>query len=226
MKLLAGILLASGLFLGSADTSDLSNEISNSEQIDQSVENNEENNTTNDSTAISSEEQVEQTEFQKLLEQWLNGEIELDDITIEKIYEKLSPVAEEELDKVLQKYIEDSEERQKVVGVLMAVLGATLSFLAMLIFTKGIKKENVKANINNETFSKTSKLLATAVEESKDDIKKLREITESNQQANEKTQQLLVESLESLERKFNAVMGVLEIVYNKEGANDEKATQE
>ena len=96
----------------------------------------------------------------------------------------------------------------------------------MLIFTKGIKKENIKANINNETFSKTSKLLATAVEESKDDIKKLREITESNQQANEKTQQLLVESLESLERKFNAVMGVLEIVYNKEGANDEKATQE
>ena len=223
MKLLAGILLASGLFLGSADSSDLSNEISNSEQIDQSVENNENSEVSSTDTSITTEEQ---TEFQKLLEQWLNGEIELDDITIEKIYEKLSPVAEEELDKVLQKYIQDSEERQKVVGVLMAVLGATLSFLAMLIFTKGIKKENVKANINNEIFNKTSKLLATAVEESKDDIKKLREITESNQQANEKTQQLLVESLESLERKFNAVMGVLEIVYNKEGANDEKATQE
>lgn len=158
----------------------------------------------------------EKNELLQLLEQWVNGEIELDEATAQMIKEKLAPVLENNIDKLLANYIEESEERQKVTAVIMAVLGALASFLVMLIFTKGIKKNNLTATINNETFSKSSKVIESSIAESKKDIKKLYEIIDSNKELNDKTQQVVMQMTESFEKQIKAIMGVIKITY-KEG---------
>ena len=133
----------------------------------------EESTTIEDTTEITTEDvltEEDKAELLELLEQWVNGEIELDEATAQLIKDKLSPVLEQNLDKLLAKYIEESEERQKVSGVIMAVLGALGSFLVMLLFTKGIKKNNLKATINNESFSKSAKIMSETIADNKKEI--------------------------------------------------------
>lgn len=177
---------------------------------------------TTEETTLTDEEKAELLE---LLEQWANGEIELDEATAQLIKEKLSPVLEENLDKLLANYIEESEERQKVSAVIMAVLGALLSFLVMLLFTKGIKKNNLKATINNETFSQSSKVISKSVEESKKNIANLKELIDSNKDINEKTQEMVLQMTTTFEKQINAIMGVLKLTY-KEGVENEEQQEE
>lgn len=167
----------------------------------------------------------EKAEMLELLEKWVNGEIELDEATSQLIKDKLAPVLEENIDKLLAKYIEESEERQKVSAVIMAVLGALGSFLVMLLFTKGIKKNNLKATINNETFSQSSKVISKSVEESKKDIAKLKELIDSNKDINEKTQEMVLQMTATFEKQINAIMGVLKLTY-KEGVENEEQQEE
>ena len=223
MSIISKILLGAGLIFTNPVNSDLTSNFDESEQIYQESEivENSSVSGTNTSEIV---EDAEQTELQKLLEQWINGEIELDDITLQKIYAKLKPVTEEQIDKILQNYIAESEERQKVTGIVMAVLGALLSLLAISIYLKKIRDEGKKATINNETFSQSSKLIEKSIKESKDDIIEIKKIIDSNQVSNEKINQLLLKTLGSMENKFSALMGVMKIVY-KEGATDGKEVQ-
>lgn len=189
----------------------------------------EESTTIEDTTEITTEEvltEEEKAELLELLEQWANGEIELDEATAQLIKEKLAPVLEENLDKLLANYIEESEERQKVSAVVMAVLGALGSFLVMLLFTKGIKKNNLKATINNESFSQSSKVISKSVEESKKDIAKLKELIDSNKDINEKTQEMVLQMTATFEKQINAIMGVLKITYKEGVENEEEAPKE
>ena len=223
MSIISKILLGAGLIFTNPVNSDLTSNFDESEQIYQESEI-VENSSVSDTNTSEIVDDAEQTELQKLLEQWINGEIELDDITLQKIYAKLKPVTEEQIDKILQNYIAESEERQKVTGIVMAVLGALLSLLAISIYLKKIRDEGKKATINNETFSQSSKLIEKSIKESKDDIVEIKKIIDSNQVSNEKINQLLLKTLESMENKFSALMGVMKIVY-KEGASDGKEAQ-
>lgn len=223
MSIISKILLGAGLVFTNPVNSDLTSNFDESEQIYQESEI-VENSSVSDTNTSDIVDDAEQTELQKLLEQWINGEIELDDITLQKIYAKLKPVTEEQIDKILQNYIAESEERQKVTGIVMAVLGALLSLLAISIYLKKIRDEGKKATINNETFSQSSKVIEKSIKESKDDIIEIKKIIDSNQETNEKVNELLLRTLESMENKFSALMGVMKIVY-KEGATNGKEAQ-
>ena len=182
----------------------------------------EESTTIEDTTEITTEDvltEEDKAELLELLEQWVNGEIELDEATAQLIKDKLSPVLEQNLDKLLAKYIEESEERQKVSGVIMAVLGALGSFLVMLLFTKGIKKNNTKATINNETFSKSAKIMSDTIADNKKEIKEMRELLEQNNKSYMNILDLIENSAKQIEKNNNAIMGILKLTY-KEGAEN------
>lgn len=178
-----------------------------------------EESTTTETTTEDVLTEEEKTELLELLEQWVNGEIELDEATIQLIEEKLAPVLEQNLDKILAKYIEESEERQKVSAVVMSVLGALLSFLVMLLFTKGIKKNNLKATINNETFSKSAKIMSDTIADNKKEIKEMRELLEQNNKSYMNLLELIEKSAKQTEKNNNAIMGILKLTY-KEGAEN------
>jgi hypothetical protein len=178
--------------------------------------------TTETTTEITTEDiltEEDKAELLELLEQWVNGEIELDEATAQLIREKLAPVLEQNLDKLLAKYIEESEERQKVTAVAMAVLGALCSFLVMLLFTKGIKKNNLKATINNESFSKSAKIMADTIADNKKEIKEMREMLEQNNKSYMNLLDLIEKAAKQTEKNNNAIMGVLKLTY-KEGAEN------
>lgn len=161
----------------------------------------------------------EKAELLELLEKWANGEIELDEATAQLIKEKLAPVVEENIDKLLAKYIEESEERQKISGVAMSLLCALCSFLVMLLFTKGIKKNNLKATINNETFGKSAKIMSDTIAENKKDIKEMKEMLAENNKSYMNLLDLIEKTAKQTEKNNNAIMGVLKLTY-KEGAEN------
>ena len=138
MGAISKLLLGFGLLFTSVETnvetSDLTSENETSDEIVVDEENVENNNVSDSNT-----NEIEQTELQKLLEQWLNGEIELDDITLEKIYTKLGAVSQDEIDKVLAKYIEDAEQREKLTTILSALITAALSALVIAMYLRKIK---------------------------------------------------------------------------------------
>lgn len=167
----------------------------------------------------------EKAEMLELLEKWANGEIELDEATAQLIKDKLAPVLEENIDKLLAKYIEESEERQKVSAVIMSVLGALGSFLVMLLFTKGIKKNNTKATINNETFGKSAKIMSDTIAENKKDIKEMKEMLADNNKSYMNLLNLIEKTAKQTEKNNNAIMGVLKLTY-KEGVENEEQQEE
>ena len=183
----------------------------------------EESTTIEDTTETTTEETIltdeDKAELLDLLEQWVNGEIELDEATAQLIKEKLSPVLEQNIDKLLSKYIEDLEERQKVSAVAMSVLGALFSFLVMLLFTKGIKKNNTKATINIETFSKSAKTMSDTIANNKQEIKEMKEMLKQNNQSYIDLLDLIEKAAKQTEKNNNAIMGVLKLTY-KEGAEN------
>ena len=222
MGLISKVLLSVGMLFASADTS----EIEESEQIyseSEIVENNSVSET--DSSIVEDEEVIENAEQQELVEllnKWLNGEIELDEVTLQKIYDKLNLVTEEQVNKALENYIVDSEERQKVSGIIMAVLGALLSFLAMTIYLKKIKNQGAVATINNETFSQSSKLIKEQVAESKNDIAEMKKVIEDDRTLREKSDELIKQSMATMQKQFEGIIGVLKITYNVGDENEEQ----
>lgn len=216
MKILALLFAGSMLFNPvSYEQTTETTEIVDETHSDTSQESNE---TTNDQTILTEEEKAE---LLQLLEQWVNGEIELDEATIQLIKEKLGPVVEQNVDKILQNYIEDLEERQKVSALVMALFGALCSFFVMLLFTKTIKKNNLKATINNETFSKSSQIMANSIAENKNDIKEMKQLLENNEKSYNNLLKLFENSAKITDKQFNAIMGILKITY-QEGATNEQ----
>lgn len=207
MKLLAMLLLSGNLFLATTG----------------SVEINE--TPTEEVSEIVSEENTgqEQTELQQLLEQWLNGEIDLDDITLQKIYDKLGAVSQEDIDIMLQKYIENAEEREKVSTVIYAVLTAVLTALVVAIFLRKIKKQGVTATINNETFSKSSVIMKETVAKLKEDFDKLYDIVKDNSEKTDKFVEVVKEASKLTENQLKGIIGVLKIHY--QGIDDNEQTK-
>ena len=226
MGLISKVLLSVGMLFASADTS----EIEESEQLyseSEIVENNSVSET--DSSIVEDEEVIENAEQQELVEllnKWLNGEIELDEVTLQKIYDKLNLVTEEQVNKALENYIVDSEERQKVSGIIMAVLGALLSFLAMTIYLKKIKNQGAVATINNETFSQSSKLIKEQVAESKNDIAEMKKVIEDDRTLREKSDELIKQSMATMQKQFEGIIGVLKITYNVGDENESEEQKE
>ena len=215
MGAISKLLLGFGLLFTNIETSDLTSENETSDEIvvdEENVENN------NDSDSNTNE--IEQTELQKLLEQWLNGEIELDDITLEKIYTKLGAVSQEEIDKVLAKYIEDAEEREKLTTILSALITAALSALVVAIYLRKIKAQGLQATINNKTFSESSKVIKANVETLKKDVIDIKEVVESNKRSSDELNQTVLKSLELIDNQFKGLAGVLKINYR--GLEDEQ----
>lgn len=223
MSVLGKVVLCFGMLFANTDTSDLTSDISENEQIYSESEIVENNNVSDTDTSISEEEQSELVE---LLNKWLNGELELDEATLQKLYDKLEVVTEEQVNKTLEKYIEDSEERQKVSGIIMAVLGALLSFLAMTIYLKKIKNQGAVATLNNESFSKSSKLIKEQVAESKKDIADIKKVIEDDRTLREKSDELIKKSMEQMQKQFEGIIGVLKITYNVGDENESEEQKE
>ncbi len=170
---------------------------------------------------IVSEENTEQeqTELQQLLEKWLNGEIELDDISLQKIYDKLGAVSQEDIDIMLEKYIEDAEEREKVSTVIYAVLTAVLTALVVAIFLQ--KKQGMTATINNETFSKSSVVMKETVAKLKEDFDKLYNIVKDNSEKTDKFVEAVKEASKLTEDQLKGIIGVLKIHYQEVDENEQ-----
>lgn len=207
MKLLAMLLLSGNLFLATTESVEINE--TPTEEISEVV--NEENT------------EQEQTELQQLLEQWLNGEIELDDISLQKIYDKLGAVSQEDIDIMLQKYIENAEEREKVSTVIYAVLTAVLSALVVSIFLRKIKKQGMTATINNETFSKSSVVMKETVAKLKEDFDNLYNIVKDNSEKTDKFVEVVKEASKLTENQLKGIIGVLKIHY--QGIDDNEQTK-
>ena len=219
MKLLAMLLLSGNLFLANSDVESVEPSVEPTEEISEIVSEEISEEVSVESSDVVSEEvsdevvEQEQTELQKLLEQWLNGEIELDDITLEKVYEKLGSISEEEIDNILQKYIEDNEERQKLKTIITAVLTALLSALVVAIYLHKIKKQGVTATLNNKTFSESSKVMEKSVEDLKEGFSDMQEIVKSNSDRLDKLTEAIKLSGELTDKQLRGVLGVLKIHY-------------
>lgn len=213
MKLLAMLLLSGNLFFATSEVESVEPSVEPTEEISEIVS---EEVSVESSDVVSeeiSDEVVEQTELQKLLEQWLNGEIELDDVTLETIYEKLEAVKEEDINKMLESYIEDAEERNKVASVISAVLSALLVALVVAIYLSKIKKQGLTATLNNETFSKSAAIMKTTVEKLENDVNSITAIVQNNNDRVDNLIEAIKKSSELTENQLKGVIGVLKIHY-------------
>ena len=93
MKLLAMLLLSGNLMFATSEVESVEVSEIPTEEVSEETTEEISNDVSQEVSDVVTEEIVEQTELQKLLEQWLNGEIELDDITLQKIYTKLGAVS-------------------------------------------------------------------------------------------------------------------------------------
>lgn len=215
MKLLAMLLLSGNLFLANSDVASVEPSVEPTEEISEIVS----EEVSVESSDVVSEEisgevvEQEQTELQKLLEQWINGEIELDDITLQKIYDKLGTVSEEDINILLEKYVEDTEQREKLTTIISAVLTALLSALVVAIYLHKIKKQGVTATLNNKTFSESSKVMKKTVEDLKEGFNAMQEIITSNSDRLDKLTEAIKLSGELTEKQLRGVLGVLKIHY-------------
>lgn len=215
MKLLAMLLLSGNLFFATSEVESVEPSVEPTEEISGIVS---EEVSVESSDVVSGEisdevVEQEQTELQKLLEQWLNGEIELDDVTLETIYEKLEAVKEEDINKMLESYIEDAEERNKIASVISAVLSALLVALVVAIYLSKIKKQGLTATLNNETFSKSAAIMKTTVEKLENDVNSITAIVQNNNDRVDNLIEAIKKSSELTENQLKGVIGVLKIHY-------------
>lgn len=210
MKLLLSMLLGANLMI-TPILNESSSEIETNEQIPNEDE-------TNENTE-------EKGALEELIAKWLNGEIELDEETMKEIQVYLEP----EIDKMLQDYIVDNEERQMVTSVIMGVISGLGMILVMFLYTRKIIKANTTANDNNAKFSVTSKqikdsseIIKNEVATLKEDLIGLKSLVSSDMKESEKVQAIVKETLEILESKLNGVAGILKIAYEPEVVENEK----
>lgn len=180
------------------------------------------------------EEDVENNEekgyFEELIAKWLNGEIEISEETLKEIQVYLEP----EVDKMLQEYIADNEERQMVTSVIMGIISGLAMLVIMFLYTKKIVNANKEANNNNSKFAITSSQIKESSEIIKNEVSTLKEsllhlsdVINSEINQNEKTQLIVDETLGILENKLNGLAGILKIVYEpeKEVAENEETSK-
>ena len=221
MKLLTMLLLSGILFFATSEVESVEVSETPTEEVSEIVSEEISDDVSQETSGEVSDEVVEQTELQKLFEQWLNGEIELDDITLEKIYEKLDSISEEEIDKVLQKYIEDNDNRQKLTTIISAILTALLSALVVAIYLHKIKKQGVTATLNNQTFSESSKVMKKSVEDLKDDVIEIKQLIQYNKQSSDTLNETTLKSIEIIETQLKGIIGVLKIHYKGVDENEQ-----
>ena len=210
MKFLLSLLLSGSILTTTPILNDLTNEAPTEEQIPSEEE--------------TTENTEEKQELEELIAKWLNGEIELDKETLEEIKAQLEP----EIDKILQDYIADNEERQLVTSIIMGIITGLGLLVIMFLYTRKIVKANNTANANNAKFSITSKqikesseILSKDVASLKDNFKALEQIVKSGVEEEVKTKQIIDEVLKILENKIDGLAGILEIAYEKEGTENE-----
>jgi DNA-binding ferritin-like protein len=95
----------------------------------------------------------------------------------------------------------------------------------MLLLTKGIKKNNTRATINNETFGKSAKIMSDTIAENKKDIKEMKEMLADNNKSYMNLLNLIEKTAKTTENNNNAIMGVLKLTY-KEGVENEEQQEE
>ena len=173
-------------------------------------------------------ETPEKEVLEELIAKWLNGEIELDKETLDEILTQLEP----EVDKMLQEYIADNEERQLVTSIIMGIIAGLGLIVIMFMYTRKIAKATSTATDNNSKFSVTSKqiketsqVISKDVESLKGNFKDLESIVKSDAEANLKTKQIIDEALKMLNKKIDGLAGILTIINKEEGTgNEEKAS--
>lgn len=223
MKLLAMLLLSGNLFFASSEVESVETSETPTEEVSDVVSEETSEEVSDVVSGEVSEEPTEQdqTIFQQLLEQWLNGEIELDDITLQKIYNKLGTVSQEDIDVMLEKYIEDAEDREKISTIIYAVLTAALCAMVVAIFLNRIKKQGLTATINNETFSKSSVVMKETVAKLKDDFDRLYNVVKDNSEKTDKFVEVVKEASKLTEDQLKGIIGVLKIHYQGVDENEQ-----
>lgn len=245
MKKIGIIIFSFLMILGTGLKSPITNVYADDIEISSNSSNVEISNDSESSTSVSdsnTSSTIEtDDELVDLINKWLNGEIELDDATLQKIYEKLSPISQEQIDKFLEKYIEDQEERLKVSSIIMGVLAALCTIVAISIFLRRIIKEGKTATINNETIKKSSEIIKEQTTITKEKIDELTKTLNNNSDLSEKLNSTILTSLDTINNGLKAIMGILQITFNdnsninsnngdditnKEGVKNEQKQQE
>ena len=224
MKKIGIIIFSFLMILGTGLKSPITNVYADDIEISSNSSNVEISNDSGSSTSVSdsnTSSTIEtDDELVDLINKWLNGEIELDDATLQKIYEKLSPISQEQIDKFLENYIEDQEERLKVSSIIMGVLAALCTIIAISIFLRRIIKEGKTATINNETIKKSSEIIKEQTTITKEKIDELTKTLNNNSDLSEKLNSTILTSLETINNGLKAIMGILQITFNDNDNNN------
>lgn len=243
MKKIGIIIFSFLMILGTGLKSPITNVFADDIEMSSNSSNVEISNDSGSSTSVSNSNTSStietDDELVDLINKWLNGEIELDDATLQKIYEKLSPISQEQIDKFLEKYIEDQEERLKVSSIIMGVLAALCTIVAISIFLRRIIKEGKTATINNETIKKSSEIIKEQTTITKEKIDELTKTLNNNSDLSEKLNSTILTSLDTINNSLKAIMGILQITFydnnnsnnddniiDKEGVKNEQKQQE
>lgn len=214
MNLIKGLLLGTALFFSSADVSDITSDVESSEVVEEEVIENE-----------------DASQFEELIDKWVNGEFQLDESTTERITNKLIPVVQDNLDGILKNFVEEDEERTKLSAVLSAVLVGLISLGVQLLMHKGFKKANNIANNNNAVLAQQNKEFKGVANEIKESttniegnveklqvdlnnqIEQLKATNSAIIEENSKLRQQMLENEKLHAEQLKGIMGILQITY-------------
>ena len=213
MNLIKGLLLGTALFFSSADVSEVTSDVESSEVVEEVVEN------------------EDASQFEELIDKWVNGEFQLDESTTERITNKLIPVVQDNLDGILKNFVEEDEERTKLSAVLSAVLVGLIPLGVQLLMHKGFKKANNIANNNNAVLAQQNKEFKGVANEIKESTTNIQgnverlQVDLNNQieqlkatniaiiEENAKLRQQLLENEKLHTEQLKGIMGILQITY-------------
>lgn len=214
MNLIKGLLLGTALFFSNADASDITSDVESSEVVEEEVIENE-----------------DASQFEELIDKWVNGEFQLDESTTERITNKLIPVVQENLDGILKNFVEEDEERTKLSAVLSAVLVGLISLGVQLLMHKGFKKANNIANNNNAVLAQQNKEFKGVANEIKESttniegnveklqfelnnqIEQLKATNNAIIEENAKLREQMLENEKLHAEQLKGIMGILQITY-------------
>lgn len=214
MNIIKGLLLGTALFFSNADVSDITSDVESSEVVEEEVVENE-----------------DASQFEELIDKWVNGEFQLDESTTERITNKLIPVVQQNLDGILKNFVEEDEERTKLSAVLSAVLVGLISLGVQLLMHKGFKKANNIANNNNAVLAQQNKEFKGVANEIKESttniegnveklqfdlnnqIEQLKATNNAIIEENAKLREQMLENEKLHAEQLKGIMGILQITY-------------
>jgi hypothetical protein len=213
MNIIKGLLLGTALFFSNADVSDITSDVESSEVVEEVIEN------------------EDASQFEELIDKWVNGEFQLDESTTERITNKLIPVVQQNLDGILKNFVEEDEERTKLSAVLSAVLVGLISLGIQLLMHKGFKKANNIANNNNAVLAQQNKEFKGVANEIKESttniegnveklqvdlnnqIEQLKTTNNAIIEENAKLREQMLENEKLHAEQLKGIMGILQITY-------------